>query len=193
MSKDLGPAGASGGPAAASARRKAVAHHEAGHAVAAFYFDHAIESVTIKPGEDFAGSSISSPDFGRGFDPEVDVDAAQYVKMLEDIVVCFAGHEAEAAYRGRRNWHGSTTDFGIAADLALYLSRGSEEASALLRWRKLVARGLVKAHTREIAAVASALLAQGTLAGDDVRETIRIALGIPALEELPSPSGGTTQ
>lgn len=74
----------------------------------------------------FAGKNVSSPSYGRGFQPDAQVTPGQYVKMLEDIVVCFAGHEAEAAYRGRQNWRGSAHDRAIAIDLAAYLSGDAE-------------------------------------------------------------------
>jgi hypothetical protein len=165
--------------------RWATAHHEAGHAVAAFYFDHSINYVTIKPGKDFAGRCIRPPGYGRNFEPESGaISARQYVTMLDNIVISFAGHEAEAAHSGRQNWVGSRSDREKAADLALYISGGPEDASALLRWRRITARGLVETRWTEITAVAAALLDRETLTGGEVREAIRIGLGLPDLAPL---------
>jgi ATP-dependent Zn protease len=148
-----------------------VAHHEAGHAVAAWWFDHAIDFVTIEPGSDFAGRCLSSPE---AFRPDGELDPQQYMKVLEDIVVCLAGHEAETVFTGRQNWVGSRLDRTIAVDLATYLCGPAEEVSALLNWRRISARAFVLAHGAEIEAVARTLLERTTLTGAEVREAIRL-------------------
>jgi ATP-dependent Zn protease len=156
--------------------REATARHEAGHAVAAYFLDHTVDTVTIEPSDDFAGTCHSRPDYGEDFAPDVEIDPAQYVMLLDDIVVCFAGHEAEAAYRGRHNWHGSRRDREIAIDLASRLCGSPEALAPLLKWRRVVARQFVKARSEEIHAVADALLVRTTLTGSEVREVITGAL-----------------
>ena len=153
-----------------------VAHHEAGHAVAAWYFGYPIDYVTIEPAEDFACRCIASPVYGEGFTPETVVEPEQSARVLQAIDVCFAGHEAEAVFTGRQNWAGSRRDRQIAVDLASYLGGPSEEIAALLKWRRIRTRGFVVTYTAEIDAVAEALLERTRLTGNEVRVAINSAL-----------------
>ncbi len=153
-----------------------VARHEAGHAVAAWYFGYPIDFVTIEPVEDFASRWIASPVDREDSAPETVVEPEQYVKVLQAIDVCFAGHEADAVFTGRQNWGGSRRDRQIAIDLASYLCGPSEEIAALFNWRRIRTRGFVVKYTAEIDVVAEALLERTRLTGNEVRVAINSAL-----------------
>jgi hypothetical protein len=79
-----------------------VPRHEAGHAVAAWYFGYPIDFVSIEPAQDFARRCIASPLLKEGAASEAVVKPDEYVRVLQAIDVCLAGHEAEAVFTGRR-------------------------------------------------------------------------------------------
>jgi len=152
------------------------AHHEAGHAVAAWYFGYPIDFVTIDPAEDFACRCIAYPVPNKGAASETDVNPDDYVKVLKAIDVCLAGLEADAVCTGRRQWSGSRRDRQLAAALAAYLCRDSAEIAALLTWRRIGTHAFVVRYTEEIAAVAQALLEHRRLTGNEIRVAINRAL-----------------
>jgi len=153
-----------------------VAHHEAGHAVAAWHFGYSIDFVTIEPAGDFACRCIVSPVLKEGAPAETVVKPDDYVKVLEAIDVCLAGHEADAVWTGRQHWSRSRRDRQIAADLAAYLCRHSAESAALLTWRRIGTHAFVVKYTEAIDAVAEALLEHRRLTGNEVRVAINSAL-----------------
>jgi ATP-dependent Zn protease len=153
-----------------------VAHHEAGHAVAAWYFGYPIDFVSIEPAQDFARRCIASPLLKESAASEAVVKPDEYVRVLQAINVCLAGHEAEAVFTGRRHWSGSRRDRQLAVGLAAYLGRDSAETAALLTWRRIGTHAFVVNYTKEIDAVARALLEHRRLTGNDVRVAINSAL-----------------
>jgi ATP-dependent Zn protease len=153
-----------------------VAHHEAGHAVAAWYFGYPIDFVTIDPAEDFACRCIASPVLKKDGASETDVKPDDYVKVLKAIDVCLAGREADAVSTGRRHWSGSRRDRHLAVALAASLCRDSAEIAALLAWRRIGTHALVVKYTEEIDAVTRALLEHRRLTGNEIRVAINSAL-----------------
>ena len=109
-----------------------VAHHEAGHAVAAWYFGYPIDFVTIDPAEDFACRCIASPVLKKDGASETDVKPDDYVKVLKAIDVCLAGREADAVCTGRRHWSGSRRDLVVK-----YTEEIDAVTRALLEHRRL--------------------------------------------------------
>ncbi len=153
-----------------------VAHHEAGHAVAAWYFGYPIDFVTVDPADDFACRCIAPPVPKTGAASATDVKPDDYVKVLKAIDVCLAGREADAVCTGRRQWSGSRRDRRLAVALAAYLCTDSAEIAALLTWRRIGIHAFVVRYTEEIDAVAQALLEHRRLTGNEVRVAINSAL-----------------
>ena len=153
-----------------------LAHHEAGHALAAWYFGYPIDFVSIEPKQDFAGRCIASPVLKEGGAFETVVKPDEYVKVLQAIDVCLAGPEADAVFSGHRHWRGSRRDRQLAVRLATSLCRDSAEIAALLTWRRIRTQAFVVKYTEEIDAVAEALLEHALLTGNQVRVTINGAL-----------------
>lgn len=162
-----------------------VAHHEAGHAVAAWYFGYPIDFVTIEPAEDCACRRMVSLALNEEAPTQTIVKPDEYVKVLEAIDVCLAGHEADAVSTGRRRWRGSRRDRQIALALGARLCRDSVEIAALLAWRRIGTHAFVVEYADEIDALANALLKHGRLTGNQVRVAVNGALSrrSPLLEQ----------
>ena len=102
-----------------------VAHHEAGHAVAAIHHDIAFRYVTIRPdpATETLGHILHRP-FPKGFQPDVEVTPRMRDLMERHIVALFAGGLSEKRFAGRHNYRGSRSDHEQVIDLATYVSQG---------------------------------------------------------------------
>ncbi len=156
------------------ASRRAVAFHEAGHAVVAESLGVRVAKATIIPGPGFAGR----------------VRHEHALDREASILIAFAGAHAEARLRGRRprlalrpgaaGWAGGdVARYGAGYDIRHAhrwahgpLGRDREERRAYLRWLWQRARLLVADRWDEIEAVAAALLKRGTLSGAAVRRVL---------------------
>lgn len=138
-------------------------YHEAGHAVAHWYFSHQIESVTIKPEIDSHGDVISvgkvnvkrPPDIVKAHEEHEMLTAEQRQFEDENIVAVYAGRCAEARH-----------DNHEGLDAAAYA------------YAEARARQLVDARWELIEAVAAALLERETLSGSELGEVLDEAHGL---------------
>jgi hypothetical protein len=182
------------------AKREAVAHHEAGHAVAMLWFEQTVVSVRIVADDaaDSLGACLGDeatwPDglddamnCGR-FEPE------ERVWVEETIVSLLAGEEAEARLTGQRNKEGATFDRQAADDAALRLCNGDEEeATAFLRWLKVRTRNLIRhpGNWNAVRDIAAALLEKDRLTGEEARKLFCEAQRRTAEARLPQPGPST--
>ena len=159
-------------PAKKRGHRSATAFHEAGHAVADFYLRHKIGKVTIIPEGDVKGRATNiGRDYLEGID--VELTPAKKERIFNKIIALATGHFAQKRFNARsvRTWQASS-DNEKALRLAWLVSPDSEGAQLLLRWLYHEAEVLVNRRRRDISAVAQALLAKGTLKGEEVRTII---------------------
>lgn len=152
-----------------------LAHHEAGHAVAACLLGLPFRYVTIDP--------ATGPPGGRQFSGyvfiatrEVPVESApvRWQRVLSEIVFHYSGAASEHVCGGvpmdaitgvgadyRKAYTLFTEHFGFAF--------APEETWAVLRLLKQKAVELVRTHRREVERVARALMVVKILTGDEVR------------------------
>jgi hypothetical protein len=155
------------------------AHHEAGHAVAAYYQHVNIRYVTINPEKDSLGHVRNTRvQFGRDgvFDDSLrGIDRAE-----RRIVVLYAGPIASRKLSPRSRWRvGGSSDFDIARDLFTHIDSPDQKYRnlyAALLWRR--AELIVETRWKDIRAVAAALLKQRMLDRKAVSNVIDSANGL---------------
>jgi hypothetical protein len=151
---------------------RAAAHHEAGHAVAAWWHGMKFRRVTIKPDGDSLGHVLLRQ-FPKWFRPDLEFDNPRVRLRLEHhIIVSFAGQLAEAKFRGRRPRWGMDGDNQQAVEMAYRVCGSRETAEAYLHYCLLASRDLVNVRWREIQALAAALLERNTLGYQSAAEVI---------------------
>ncbi len=171
----------------------ATAYHEAGHAVAAYWLPYASKTTTLSivAVEDAWGyhDTADAPPWdpeGDGLSLEEDIDSElvgmnpelRKLKMeLEDlkriarveseIIVLYAGPEAERRYRGRYNKVGATSDRSRAVLLASLVVDSCKDS--YLEYCVQRAKALIDSRWRMIETLAEALLEHDTLSGEKVK------------------------
>jgi len=152
-------------------QRRAVAYHEAGHAVMRLHLGRRLVRVTIKPKGDSLGHMLQ---------PKTKIDIQWFGEDWRtrrwaetEIMVSMAGPEAEKRLTGRRNNAGAVSDGENVANVAMKAEGDGELATAFIRWLELkVAACLASpAVWVQVEAVAAALLERETLSGEEVRST----------------------
>lgn len=155
--------------------RRAVAYHEAGHAVMRLELSRRLSRVTIRPRGDILGHTKQRRS-------ELDVDYFdprdwRLTRWAQTEIMCaLAGPEAERRLTGRRNNSGARSDDECVLDVALQAEGyGDERRNAYVTWLKLKVRDWVAAPPvwAQIEALAKALLERDTLSGDEVRQVCR--------------------
>ena len=138
-----------------------IAHHEAGHAVAAFFLRDKFKHVTIVPKDESAGHLL----------PLRPVRSME--KTHARAIVGLAGIIAQRRYNGRcvREYH-SAPDRKMVSSYAFDLAGSQAVAQALLNLWYAQANELIKNRWNAVEDVASALLRDKTLSSDDVRDII---------------------
>jgi ATP-dependent Zn protease len=114
---------------------RALAHHEAGHAVMAFRLGRGATKVSIIKDEVSLGRLI--PTKLTSFHPDIETDRRTRWRVEQSIRIYLAGPIAEEIYTGKTNIVGASSDNGSAADLALSWCGPEDVASAFLRWLHL--------------------------------------------------------
>lgn len=156
------------------------AHHEAGHARIALWFDVPVTHVTIAPREDSLGHVIRQG-FAKRWKPPVqsgDCTPAQRAKLETHILISLAGPAAERRFSGfawrwsDRYWAG---DIRSASENANWITGDDEETNAYLRWMRVRAENLIGSPGvwAQVEAIAQSLLRHTTLNGAQVYAAIR--------------------
>ncbi len=155
------------------------AHHEAGHAVAAFSSRKRIHEVSIRADHDIGvlGYVKSTGGIGQAItygEPD------RYLRLVtENVTILFAGVVAEQEHtRGRHNWVGARSDRREASSLAGRIL-SDDELPAYLRWLMVRTRALVRWRWCAVDALAQALLVREVVSGRDATEIIRRTLYPP--------------
>ena len=154
-------------------RRRAIAataYHEAGHAVAAWWFCLKYKHVTIRPNADSLGHMLHS--VPNWFRPDIESSDRVFLRAQRHIITSFAGQLAEAKLRGRPPRFGMESDNQNAVDMALRFCGSRETTEAYLRYCWLMARDLVNERWPQIEALAAALMERETLNHLDAIEVI---------------------
>ncbi|MCF3935272.1 hypothetical protein L1787_17875 [Acuticoccus sp. M5D2P5] len=153
--------------------RKAVAVHEAGHAVGAHRYGIAVEAATIEPAADYLGRvrlRVAAPPDG--------LDANARTRFNEglfqtNVIVFLAGPAAQRMIYPRSHVPVSAAGDRREAEHYVRLLAGSVTAErALWRFCELEARHLVETYRHRVAGVAEALLAYTTISGDEIEAVI---------------------
>lgn len=158
-----------------SRRRRDIAYHEAGHAVAAYDLRIALDYVTVVPTEDYAGCTGAR--FAVTEQNRWTLRDAVLRSRIENIAIaCFAGDAAERRHNRRRRY-GGAADFTLTFDYLLELTGSIREAEAYAKWLDIRAEQLVAQppHWAAIKALANALLKQERIGGRAARRIIQEA------------------
>ena len=172
---------------------EATACHEAGHTLVALYYNIGFRYVSIIPDEQQNSlghlrsifprnllDTITSLDFRHHgwftFPGEKKLTAQMRIDAEHLIIGCLVGREAEARFRGRRNFVGAGRDYEIALWLARKLFTEEEVINAYLKFTLAAAKQFVKTDMGwgSIKAIAKALLAhpRHQLSRREVEETL---------------------
>jgi hypothetical protein len=159
-----------------TARLKATAYHEAGHAIAAWRLETRVSSVTVEPNEDNLGATLhSNPLYGMDIDCGDDSPRAQ--RRAENyMVISLAGPAAQREHNPRsvRVYHGRSDREAVCEVLSQLCVVGSDLFHAYYRLMDLRARVLVQhfVNWRAIEILAQELLQRRTLSGKTLRQFI---------------------
>jgi hypothetical protein len=165
------------GKATASHRRTksadlATAHHEAGHAVAAWQSKglRAVEKISIESGEGSSGSSQSKW-LLKGRNPEFEMNGKIRDRVESEILVGLSGMAAQRKYnrRSARSHHDSG-DREKAVGLAMYVAGEGEGLEAYLHWMNLRALGLVNRFWPVVVDLAKTLIVRRKMTGKELRQ-----------------------
>jgi ATP-dependent Zn protease len=150
-------------------RRRSIAIHEAGHAVASIASRRRFRHVTIKPDEDSLGHVQLIPPLG-------DVD----MKKSFDFLVCaLAGFEAERAFGfkglGKQRYE---ADRAAAVEHAVDMSGHPQEVRHWIRLAEMRSKTLVEAWRASIETIADRLLIETSLDWETARSIAHEARGM---------------
>jgi len=153
------------------------AHHEAGHAVAAWWFGHLKKKdyVTIVPDQQRGslGHFWNPPRFISEMEGTAGNSGRAILQAEKFAVVCLAGEAASSRYRGskRRFLAGGRKDREQVAQVLSRLTGSNEELKAYFRLLQIRAENLVARFWPEVDAVARRLLSEKKLTSEQIRET----------------------
>ena len=149
----------------------AVAHHQAGHAVAAWVLGLPLAKVTI-PVHDETDGGCTYQGWPRWFRPDVTVFAQHRVQAERHITSMLAGPEAERRHRaeaGHVDDHAladnARHDYDSATDLATYLAADTADYEALLARLRTHTVALVEEHWASVISLAEQLLSHHQMTG----------------------------
>jgi ATP-dependent Zn protease len=148
----------------------ATAHHEAGHAVAAWTQNIALRKISIVKGPEFAGFVHHAPIMGS-LRPDADRSSRIRFRAEKLIRVCLAGPAAQLRFNARswRTYHGGE-DHRKALGLIDYLSVNEVHANAYIRLLELEAVHIVPVHWDFIEALAKELITVSTMTGSAIAQ-----------------------
>ena len=150
---------------------QATAHHEAGHAVAAWRLGLGFRKVTIMLGKNSLGHMLHarSP---KWFNPELDSSDRTRLRIERHIIISLAGQIAEGRFRGRPPRSGMESDNRNAVDMATHFCGPRKTTEAYLHYCFLSSSDLVTSNWRRIEAVVAELLKLGTLNYEQTLELV---------------------
>jgi hypothetical protein len=156
---------------------EASAYHEAGHAVAAYWFKRSFRHVSIAPSQDNLGHVLFA-DFSKGFRPDLERTPAVIRQAERNALISLAGPAAERISTGRNDHHGARGDYSNAADMLNYLAGSDNELNAYLELIRVRAADFVKLPwiTCAIEALVDGLLSRRTLGSASARNIIKQAI-----------------
>lgn len=152
--------------------RRAVAFHEAGHAVVSVCERMPVVRVTIVPDGDTDGVCVGRP-WPASRSPEFFNDSRTKTRLRKQIRVLFAGPIAEARSQGTKDWDLDENSWDAQSIAECALEHSHDRATELCAAEQRHAEVLVTEHWAAIAAVAEALLNRGILSGRRVRELVK--------------------
>ena len=152
--------------------RRSTAFHEAGHVVAMIEMNLPVRSASAIANAESLGRVKGGP--LRISDVDLyNLTPRTRDRLERQIIVTFAGPEAERLFLKRYNHTWAANDYDRASDLLLRLTAGdSAETSAYVRWLRLRSRSLIDRRRALVEAVANALTERGTLTAAQIMETI---------------------
>lgn len=152
---------------------RAVAYHEAGHAVAAFKQGIGIRRISIMAEAGRDGFVHHAPVMGR-YRPDWDNSPQVRVRGERVIRICLAGPAAQRKFNPRtyRHWH-AQGDFEQAAVMMSYLAAPGEHERAYMRLLKIETRRLVEHNWKLIGALANELIRRRKMSGAETMAFIR--------------------
>jgi ATP-dependent Zn protease len=157
-----------------SQRMKAIAFHEAGHAVAGWDQQIALGTASIVPRDQDNSLGHCQVRRPQWFRPDVTIDRRTESWIERRIIVLFAEQSAERLARGRANHVGATADRQAAEGLARELFPEDAVRAAYLKWLRLGAGTLVtqSLNRAAIGAVAAELIKRQSLRSGEVKQII---------------------
>lgn len=162
----------------ASRELKAIAYHEAGHAVACCLMRRRFKYVAIEPTEGAQGQ-VGGHHMSLGSRPGTGSTNKSHSAAERMIVCLLAGHIAERAACKKRRPRGSEADFRAALDLAVRLMGSIEQAEAYLHSLYARTRQLIElqCNWRAVEALANVLLDRKRVGYRKARRIVAAAVG----------------
>lgn len=151
----------------------ATAYHEAGHAVAAWWFDLPFEKASVIEDEDTLGRVNFTPP-GNDFRPDIEVDARTQRRIEHTIVVALAGPLAGEKFSGATNETIAANDWETVIGLAEYVCGSPEQTEAYVEWLRVRASDLIEhpLFCARVERVADALVRDKELSARELRDLL---------------------
>ena len=149
---------------------ESVAHHEAGHIVAAWLQGFKLKSVTIVPSAGYQGLASLHESNLEGFHPVYDNSEETERKVKALAIWGLAGPAAQRIFnpKGYRHVH-VEEDFRSSANILSYIAGSAEDVERKFETVHKNAERLVQDNWHHVEALAEALLKKNTLSGSEIR------------------------
>lgn len=154
---------------------KAIAFHEAGHAVMCWCEGVAVRTISILP-EDEVESLDSISDTGSHCHMDLDPRPKKRSRMEKLVKVCLAGPYAQRRYQPRSHWRADGEyDFGSAAELINSFTGSDREAEAYLHLLEIQTQQELEHENiwMRVEALASALVEKKKLSARKIRSILK--------------------
>ena len=162
-------------------RMSEAAYHEAGHAVARYWYGirggtvYSFHLVSIEPEADSLGRVLRAPP-GEWFRPDIEINARTRSRIELEIVSLWGGTLAadKAGYSGE----GAQDDLNSIADFALRMNGSEESAAAYVEWLRLRTVDMLNLEHvwAAVEALSGALLENRTLRWNAAKQIIQAAI-----------------
>jgi hypothetical protein len=160
---------------------RSTAYHEAGHAVAIWFYGRKFKKASIIPNEKEGTLGHVLGIVPKWLDPKIlemggayGADERRHRYYAEQrMIELFAGAAAESRYLRHHVSTGWEHDLRVAHDYASCFCGSSRTTSAFLEYTRCAAADLVRSHWWVVAIVARELIRHRELSYDNVQEAIR--------------------